>query len=215
MYHIVLFDLDGTLTDSGQGILHSVSYALQKLGITYSDPSELRRFIGPPLYESFASFYNLNSDETQLAVSLFREYFKEKGMFENQLYPDIVSLLEELKVAGIRLVIATSKPEKFAKQIVEYFGIEHYFEVIAGASLDNSRTSKEDVISYAITQLNPHSSSIIMIGDRKHDIQGAHANYLPAIGILYGYGTREELEEAGADFIIDSVSNLKDFLLKK
>ena len=143
------------------------------------------------------------------------EYFKEKGMFENQLYPDIVSLLEELKVAGIRLVIATSKPEKFAKQIVEYFGIEHYFEVIAGASLDNSRTSKEDVISYAITQLNPHSSSIIMIGDRKHDIQGAHANYLPAIGILYGYGTREELEEAGADFIIDSVSNLKDFLLKK
>lgn len=156
MYQTILFDLDGTLTDSGQGILNSVAYALEKMGIEEPDIANLNRFIGPPLYESFSRFYQLSPEDTQSAVDAFRVYFKEKGMFENQLYPGIIPLLEELRTAGKTLVIATSKPEIFAKQILEHFGIAHYFDVIAGASLDSSRISKADVIGYAI---NHHSIS--------------------------------------------------------
>ncbi|MDG4516103.1 HAD hydrolase-like protein [Streptococcus suis] len=129
MYQTILCDLDGTLTDSGQGILNSVAYALEKMGIEEPDTANLNRFIGPPLYESFSRFYQLSPEDTQSAVDAFRVYFKEKGMFENQLYPGIIPLLEELRTAGKTLVIATSKPEIFAKQILEHFGIAHYFDV--------------------------------------------------------------------------------------
>ncbi|MDQ8759447.1 HAD family hydrolase [Streptococcus ruminantium] len=213
MYQTILFDLDGTLTDSGQGILNSVAYALKKMGIEEPNPANLQRFIGPPLYESFSRFYQLNQEETQAAVDAFRIYFKEKGMFENQLYPGIISLLEKLKTNGKTLVIATSKPEVFAKQILEHFGIAHYFEVIAGASLDSSRISKTDVIAYALKQINSISLPAIMIGDREHDIEGASANNLPAIGVLYGYGTKQEFETAGASHIVQSVKELEKFLL--
>lgn len=187
MYQTILFDLDGTLTDSGQGILNSVAYALEKMGIEEPDTANLNRFIGPPLYESFSRFYQLSPEDTQSAVDAFRVYFKEKGMFENQLYPGIIPLLEELRTAGKTLVIATSKPEIFAKQILEHFGIAHYFDVIAGASLDSSRISKADVIGYAINQLEAFPKHAVMIGDREHDIEGARMHQLPAIGVLWLY----------------------------
>ncbi|WP_218658666.1 HAD family hydrolase [Streptococcus suis] len=213
MYQTILFDLDGTLTDSGQGILNSVAYALEKMGIEEPDTANLNRFIGPPLYESFSRFYQLNPEDKQSAVDTFRVYFKEKGMFENQLYPGIIPLLEELRTAGKTLVIATSKPEIFAKQILEHFGIAHYFDVIAGASLDSSRISKADVIGYAINQLEAFPKHAVMIGDREHDIEGARMHQLPAIGVLYGYGNKQEFEKAGATMIVETVQDLKRVLL--
>ncbi|HEM2803039.1 TPA: HAD family hydrolase [Streptococcus suis] len=213
MYQTILFDLDGTLTDSGQGILNSVAYALEKMGIEEPDTANLNRFIGPPLYESFSRFYQLSPEDTQSAVDAFRIYFKEKGMFENQLYPGIIPLLEELRTAGKTLVIATSKPEIFAKQILEHFGIAHYFDVIAGASLDSSRISKADVIGYAINQLEAFPNNAVMIGDREHDIEGARRHQLPAIGVLYGYGNKQEFEKAGATMIVETVQDLKRVLL--
>ncbi|CYV08995.1 HAD family hydrolase [Streptococcus suis] len=213
MYQTILFDLDGTLTDSGQGILNSVAYALEKMGIEEPDTANLNRFIGPPLYESFSRFYQLSPEDTQSAVDAFRVYFKEKGMFENQLYPGIIPLLEELRTAGKTLVIATSKPEIFAKQILEHFGIAHYFDVIAGASLDSSRISKADVIGHAINQLEAFPNHAVMIGDRKHDIEGARRHQLPAIGVLYGYGNKQEFKKAGATMIVKTVQDLKKVLL--
>ncbi|HEL1567143.1 TPA: HAD family hydrolase [Streptococcus suis] len=213
MYQTILFDLDGTLTDSGQGILNSVAYALEKMGIEEPDTANLNRFIGPPLYESFSRFYQLSPEDTQSAVDAFRVYFKEKGMFENQLYSGIFPLLEELRTAGKTLVIATSKPEIFAKQILEHFGIAHYFDVIAGASLDSSRISKADVIGYAINQLEAFPKHAVMIGDREHDIEGARMHQLPAIGVLYGYGSKQEFEKAGATMIVETVQDLKRVLL--
>ncbi|WP_449460418.1 HAD family hydrolase [Streptococcus suis] len=213
MYQTILFDLDGTLTDSGQRVLNSVAYALEKMGIEEPDTANLNRFIGPPLYESFSRFYQLSPEDTQSAVDAFRVYFKEKGMFENQLYPGIIPLLEELRTAGKTLVIATSKPEIFAKQILEHFGIAHYFDVIAGASLDSSRISKADVISYAINQLEAFPNNAVMIGDREHDIEGARMHQLPAIGVLYGYGNKQEFEKAGATMIVETVQDLKRVLL--
>ncbi|HFI0092002.1 TPA: HAD family hydrolase [Streptococcus suis] len=213
MYQTILFDLDGTLTDSGQGILNSVAYALEKMGIEEPDTANLNRFIGPPLYESFSRFYQLSPEDTQSAVDAFRVYFKEKGMFENQLYPGIIPLLEELRTVGKTLVIATSKPEIFAKQILEHFGIAHYFDVIAGASLDSSRISKADVIGYAINQLEAFPKHAVMIGDREHDIEGARRHQLPAIGVLYGYGSKQEFEKAGATMIVETVQDLKRVLL--
>ncbi|HEM3662037.1 TPA: HAD family hydrolase [Streptococcus suis] len=213
MYQTILFDLDGTLTDSGQGILNSVAYALEKMGIEEPDTANLNRFIGPPLYESFSRFYQLSPEDTQSAVDAFRVYFKEKGMFENQLYPGIIPLLEELRTAGKTLVIATSKPEIFAKQILEHFGIAHYFDVIAGASLDSSRISKADVIGYAINQLEAFPKHAVMIGDREHDIEGARMHQLPAIGVLYGYGSNQEFEKAGATMIVETIQDLKRVLL--
>ncbi|HEL2696934.1 TPA: HAD family hydrolase [Streptococcus suis] len=213
MYQTILFDLDGTLTDSGQGILNSVAYALEKMGIEEPDTANLNRFIGPPLYESFSRFYQLNPEDTQSPVDTFRVYFKEKGMFENQLYPGIIPLLEELRTAGKTLVIATSKPEIFAKQILEHFGIAHYFDIIAGASLDSSRISKADVIGYAINQLEAFPKHAVMIGDREHDIEGARMHQLPAIGVLYGYGNKQEFEKAGATMIVETVQDLKRVLL--
>ncbi|HEM5504292.1 HAD family hydrolase [Streptococcus suis] len=213
MYQTILFDLDGTLTDSGQGILNSVAYALEKMGIEEPDAANLNRFIGPPLYESFSRFYQLSPEDTQSAVDAFRVYFKEKGMFENQLYPGIIPLLEELRTVGKTLVIATSKPEIFAKQILEHFDIAHYFDVIAGASLDSSRISKADVIGYAINQLEAFPKHAVMIGDREHDIEGARRHQLPAIGVLYGYGSKQEFEKAGATMIVETVQDLKRVLL--
>lgn len=215
MYQTILFDLDGTLTDSGQGIMNSVSYALDKLGIQEENPEQLRKFIGPPLYESFSNFYQLNPAKTQIAVTYFREYFKEKGIFENQVYPGIPQLLEQLKQAGKTLVLATSKPEIFAKQVLEYFDLDHYFTVIAGASLDSSRISKAQVIAHALSQLPPLDQTFIMVGDREHDVEGAKEHGLATLGVLYGYGSKAELQAAGAKALFETVSDLEAFLMKK
>ena len=208
-YQYLFFDLDGTLTDPGEGITNSVAYALDKFGITVTDRSSLYPFIGPPLVDSFMKFYGFSHEDAERAVVCYREYFRDRGIFENRLYKGIPEALKTLKDAGKTLVIATSKPEPFAKRIVEHFGLSPYFTLVAGASFDETRSEKWDVIEYAIDMLKlTDRSEIVMIGDRKHDIIGAKKTGLDSVGVLWGYGDREELTAADADVIFDTVGQL-------
>lgn len=215
MYGTVLFDLDGTLTDPGIGITNSVMYALKKYGIEPPDRSELYKFIGPPLTESFERFYCFTTGQAKEAVEFYREYFKDKGIFENRPYEGIDVLLSSLKNEGITLAVATSKPEVFAERILEHFDLAKYFTVTAGSNLDGSRISKADVINYALETLNVNDkASVLMVGDREHDVIGAKAAGIDCVGVLYGYGSREELERAGAGSIAQTVEELKNMLLQ-
>lgn len=216
MYQYILFDLDGTLTDPGVGITNSVAYALNKLGIKVADKKSLYKFIGPPLIESFSEFYGFNKEKSQLAVEYYREYFSITGIFENEIYPEIENLLCELKKSERKIIIATSKPEVFAKRIIEHFGLAKYFDFIAGSTLDEARNTKSAVIKYALEKCGiTDFSATIMVGDRKHDIYGAKKNNIKAVGVLYGYGNYEELSDAKADYIVESVNDLRNFLLEK
>lgn len=214
MYSIILFDLDGTISDPGIGITNSVSYALEKFNIKVKERSELYKFIGPPLKDSFAKFYDFNKEDCEKAISYYREYFKERGIYENELYEGIQQLLQTLHDEGKKVILATSKPENFAVEILKYFHIEEYFDYIAGATLDGSRSKKADVISYALEKSGINDlSTVVMIGDREYDIYGAREVGIDSIGVLYGYGNREELQNAGASDIVESVSELKKRLL--
>lgn len=212
MYNTVLFDLDGTLTNPGQGITNSVAYALKKFGIEVEDRQELYKFIGPPLYESFMKYYGFSQEKAETAVSFFREYFRDTGIFENEVYGGITDLLDEIKNSGRRIILATSKPEEFAKRVLSHFGLDKYFDFVAGATMDSSRVEKSDVIAYAIKESGCTGENAVMIGDRLHDILGAKENGLDSIGVLFGYGSREELEEAGADYIAETVEEIIKFI---
>ena len=214
MYQHLLFDLDGTLTDPGEGITNSVAYALQKRGIEVADRSELYRFIGPPLAKSFMQYYGLSEADATQAVTDYREYFVPHGMFENKVYAGIPECLAALTASGKRLIVATSKPEKFAIQILEHFGLLPYFDRVYGATMDLSRSKKGDIIAYALSEEKISPDKALMIGDRHHDIDGAHENGLAAVGVLYGYGDREEHEAAGAEFIVATVGELGELLGK-
>ncbi len=214
MYHIILFDLDGTISDPGIGITNSVAYALEKFNIKVKERTELYKFIGPPLQDSFAQFYGFNEKECENAITYYREYFKERGLYENELYDGMEQLLKDIRNAGKKVILATSKPEKFAVEILKYFKIEQYFDTIAGATMDSSRSKKADVIAYALKESGIEDlSSVVMVGDREHDIFGAKENGIASIGVLYGYGDREELQNAGALHIVETVDELKDLLL--
>lgn len=214
-YDYLLFDLDGTLTDPAIGITNSVRYALKKYGIEVGDRSELYKFIGPPLWDSFEKYCGFSRAEAQNAVEFYREYFREKGMFENLVYNGIEDLLGLLKANGKILIVATSKPEVFAKQILEHFDIAKYFTYIAGSNLDGTRVKKGEVIRYALESCKVGDlSKAVMIGDREHDIIGAKEAGIDSIGVLFGYGDRNELEKAGADFIADTVADIGRILLK-
>ena len=209
MYDYFLFDLDGTLTDPGLGITNSVAYALGKYGITVEDRRELYPFIGPPLRQSFSEFYGFDEEKTKEAVAFYREYFSEKGLFENEVYEGIPEVLSQLKQAGKKLLVATSKPEEFTNRILEHFGLAEYFDFVAGATMDETRNEKADIIAYALEQIaDADKSKIVMVGDRKFDILGARENGIDSIGVLYGYGSRTELEEAQATFIVEKPEDL-------
>lgn len=209
MYRTVLFDLDGTLTDPGEGITNSVAYSLKKFGIDVADKKELYKFIGPPLVDSFMNYYGFSEEKAELAVKYYREYFRDTGIFENRVYDGIPELLAEIKESGRKIVLATSKPEEFAKRILVHFELDKYFDVAAGATMDTSRSKKSDVIKYALELCgNPDKTQTVMIGDRKHDIIGAKQNGLDSIGVLYGYGDFDELHAAGADYIAESVADI-------
>ncbi len=213
MYNYLLFDLDGTLTDSGTGIMNSVLYALKKFDIEVEDRTQLYAFIGPPLAESFQKFYHFSQEQALQAVCYYREYFSERGMFENKIISGIDTLLSELKGAGKKLVVATSKPEKYTIKILEHFNLISYFQFVAGATMDETRNTKTAVIEYALQHINAVSKrEVVMIGDRKHDIEGAKNNNIDSIGVLFGYGDRKELEQAGADYIVESVEELRTLL---
>ena len=213
-YDVIFFDLDGTLTDPGLGITSSVAHALRRAGITPPPLRELYPFIGPPLVDSFVKYYGMTHEEGRTAVDWFREYFRDRGIFENEVYPGIEAMLARLREAGKTLVLATSKPEEFALRILDHFGLRQYFDCVTGASMDETLSRKDEVIALALTRCKPADlNRVIMVGDRLHDIEGAKKNGLAAIGVLYGYGSREELETAGANEIAATVKELEQLLL--
>ncbi len=210
----VLFDLDGTLTDPFEGITNSVAYSLKSYGIEIADKKELACFIGPPLYESFEKYYGFSKEKAIEAVEKYREYFSVTGLFENEVYVGAKELLKELNAKGFKVVLATSKPEVFAKRILDHFNLSGYFTEIVGSLLSGERVKKGDVIKEALLRLdNPNKESVVMIGDRSHDIIGAKENDVFGVGVLYGYGNIEELNSAGADFIVRDIDELKEVLL--
>lgn len=214
-YDIILFDLDGTLTDPGIGITNSVKYALEKYNIHVENREELYKFIGPPLMDSFQTFFGFTEEDAEQAVAYYREYYREKGIFENYVYPGMDSLLSRLKAAEKTLLVATSKPEEFAIQILERFQLAKYFTIIAGSSMDRSRNRKVDVIKYALERCgNDNNECILMIGDRKYDIYGAKEIGIASAGVLFGYGSREELEAAGADYILSCVEDIYSLIVR-
>lgn len=208
----LLFDLDGTLTDPMEGITKSVQYALKKQGIIEEDLWNLTKFIGPPLMDSFQKYYGFSEEEAKQAVVDYREYFAPTGKFENKVYEGIPAMLAALKEQGFTLALATSKPEVFALDILEHFELKQYFDFVGGALLDG-RTDKAEVISYVLTSIEAKKEETVMIGDREHDLIGAAKNGLFSVGVLYGYGDREEHEKAGAGQIVETVEELKDYLL--
>ena len=213
MKNYLLFDLDGTLTDPMEGITNSVAYALDAYGIHVEDRRTLIPFIGPPLVDSFMEFYGFSREKAEEAVWKYREYFSDKGIFENKVIPGIPKALEMLCDKGHILLLATSKPEVYARQIMERFGLAPYFTGIYGADLEGRGTAKADVISYAMTGEGIRDASqALMTGDRSHDIVGAKACKMAAVGVLFGYGSRQELEEAGADAIADTVEEMARLL---
>lgn len=209
MYNTILFDLDGTLTDSEPGIINSIEYALKKYGIEMENKADLRKFLGPPLKESFKQFCGFSEEKAEQAVEFYREYFREKGIFENNVYQGVVELLEVLKAQNKRLIVATSKPEPFTYRILEYFDLLKYFDFVAGSNMDNTRCKKDEVIAYALNSCGiTDLQSVVMIGDREHDIIGANKVGIASIGVLYGYGDLQELETAGATYIAKDTNEI-------
>lgn len=209
MYGNILFDLDGTLTDPGIGITNSVAYALKKFNIEVPERTELYKFIGPPLAYSFVHYCGFTESEAERAIVYYREYFKDTGIFENRLYDGIENMLASLKGDGKKIILATSKPEVFAEKILEHFGIAQYFDFTAGATLDGTLSEKADVIAHALKSCNiTDKANTVMVGDRRHDIIGARKNGLDSIGVLYGYGSLEELQNAGATHIISEPAEI-------
>ena len=215
MKDVIFFDLDGTITDSGDGIKNSAAYALNKFGMPVPSRDELNKFIGPPLVGSFRNLFGMSNEDADLAVVYYREYYAVKGIFENSLYDGITDMLEALKEAGKTIVLATSKPEIYANQILEYFKIAKYFSYVCGAEMDHKRTDKHEVIEYALeTASVSDRSRVIMVGDRHHDIDGAKKSKLDCIGVTFGYGSEAELKKAGADFVVHDTNELTELLLK-
>ena len=211
-YKILLFDLDGTLTDSGPGIMKGFTYSIEKIRGTDIEKGDLRRFVGPPLEDSFSVLLGFSEEETKDAIEAYREYYFDKGIYENEVYPGIESLLRALKVAGKTLVIATSKNYKATEIVLDYFGINEYFDFVATSNF-TGRHTKTDVINYALSQFEGiDKSSILMIGDRNQDINAANEIGLDSVGVLWGYGDREELESAGATYVIEKPEELVQLL---
>jgi len=205
----VLLDLDGTLTNPKLGITKSIQYALKAYQIIEDDLDSLCKYIGPPLWVSFKEYHGIREDQIDAVIEKYREYFAVTGMYENEVYDGIEDCLAKLKKEGKVLIVATSKPEIFAKKILEHFGLDGYFTDICGLTLDGSRSTKEAVIRYALEKNNiTDVNSVVMVGDRLHDIEGAKAVGIASVGVLYGFGSHEELEEYKADWIVESVDEL-------
>ena len=213
MYDLILFDLDGTLTDPEEGITKSVEYALESFNIFETDKDKLRKFIGPPLVDAFMEHYQMTKDDAIKALEKYRERFSKIGLYENKIFEGTVKLLETLRKNNKKIALATSKPIVFAKKIVEYFQIDKYFDIIVGAEFDGTRNDKADVIKEVLKQAGKYKSAV-MVGDRKHDCIGAKKNNIPCIGVSFGFASMGELEENGAISIVDNFSELEKLLLE-
>jgi len=215
-YNTILFDLDGTLTNPKVGILNSVKYALQKMKKAIPLESELLKFIGPPIQQSFFEICQLNEKELLNAVRFYREYFSQSGMIENNVYDGIRELLRDLQKEKKRLFVATSKPTIFAREILIHFQLDEFFIQIVGSELDGTRINKGEIIEYIFEKNNDlFKEDSVMIGDRFHDIIGAKNAKIDSIGVTYGYGSEFELTNAGANAIVNSVEQLKKMLLNE
>lgn len=213
-YKYILFDLDGTITDSALGITNSVKYALNKLNAPIPPYETLCKFIGPPLLDGFRDICGFDAEKAQEAVKLYREYYETTGLYENAVYDGIPEFLRALKEKGKTVILATSKPEKFARLILEHFNLIQYFDYAAGATIDETRNKKDAVIAYALKECNITDKSLaVMVGDRHHDIFGAKQNGISCVGVLYGFGSLEELTAAGADYIAENIDELYKILL--
>lgn len=209
----VLFDLDGTLTDPFEGITRSIQYALEKMGAEAPETSALRWCIGPPLWESFRALLGIeDKSELDRAVAFYRERYTVTGLFENNLIGGIPELLADLTGAGLRLHVCTSKPHAYAGRIVEHFGLMRFFGKVYGAELDGTRSAKAELIAHVLAEEGIASSATAMIGDRKHDLIGANANGVTGIGVLWGYGSREELEAEKPLLIAESPAEISAIL---
>ncbi len=211
----VLFDLDGTLTDSREGIINSIEYMLRHYQMEVKDRSELQPWLGPPLKESLMKYCAFPEGKALEGVAVYREYFDRQGIFENKVYPGIEDMLGRLKEQGHELLVATSKPETAAVRVLEHFGLAGYFTYIGGATLDDSRVRKGDVIRYVLEACGvKEKAQAVMVGDREQDVKGAKENGLEVVGVLYGYGSREELVGAGADYLAEDPQGLVQLLKK-
>lgn len=215
----ILFDLDGTLTDSRPGIFNSIRYALDRFGVTAAD-EQLQPCLGPPLVDSFMEQFGFSKEQAEEAVVLYREYFRPRGILENSVYPGIPQALARLREAGKHLMVATSKPEEFARTILEHFELAQYFEIIAGASMDESRNDKAAVLRYLLAQIpdaaqKAKSGAILMVGDRKYDVLGAKELGLPCLGVRYGYAPAGELEASGAAAVAETVEEMCGLILAR
>lgn len=206
----ILFDLDGTLTDSGEGIINCAALGLRHFGIPVPDTEAMKVFIGPPLHDTFVKF-GVPEAKADEAVAVYRSRYNTVGKFENAPYPGIIPLLQALKSQGHTLLVATSKPESLSVEIMEKFELAAYFDRICGASLDRSRSCKEDVIAYLLEQ-NGSAENMVMVGDTVFDVVGAAAHGIPTIGVAWGYGHREDLINAGAISIVNSPEELLELL---
>ncbi len=213
-YEAILFDLDGTLTDPKEGILNSIEYALLKFGIIVDQRQTLVPFIGPPLQESFQNYFGFNSHQAWQAVQYYREYFAGKGLFENYVYPGIPELLVKLNEDYRFLAVATSKPTIYSERILEHFKLKEYFQLVVGSNLDGTRVAKTEVIREVLAKVPQFSKdSIIMVGDREHDIIGAKNNQISSVGVTYSFGSEDELKAAGAEYLAGTVQELEKALL--
>lgn len=213
MYKAILFDLDGTLTQSGEGITKSVQYALEKLGKPEENLDALEVFVGPPLMEQFMKYADLDEETARQAVAFYRERYSTIGIFENRPYPGVAHMLEELKRKGYLLAVASSKPERFVKQILEHFDLAKYFVEMVGSEMNGSRTNKTEVIEETLRRLHleNHREKVLMVGDKEHDILGARKAGLECLAVSYGYGSIEELEAALPLRIAGSADEVLDF----
>lgn len=216
MIKYILFDLDGTLTDPEEGITKSMQYALGHMGVEVQDLTSLRKHIGPPLKEGLMEFWGFDEKKTEEAIGWYRKCFAKTGMYQNVVYPGIEDVLKTLVAEGKKLILATSKAEKYAILIMEHFGLDIYFTDMCGSSLDGTRGKKGDVIRYALEKNQiTDIDEVVMVGDRLHDILGAKENGLKSVGVLYGFGDREELELAGANKIAQDMKELQNILLSE
>lgn len=213
MYKVILFDLDGTLTESGEGITKSVQYALEKLGQPEPDLKKLEVFVGPPLLQQFMKYADLDEETAVRAVEYYRERYTDIGIFENQVYPGVEDMLDKLRGKGYILAVASSKPERFVKKVLDHFDLTKYFHEIVGSEMNGGRTSKADVIEEALDRLHMgnHRDQVIMVGDKEHDVLGARKAGLKCLAVSYGYGSEDELKNANPLKIADSAQEVLDF----
>ncbi len=208
-FNYCFLDLDGTLTDSEAGITNSVMYALKQYDIHVEDKRELYPFIGPPLSDSFKKYFGFTESQATRAIGYYREYYRRYGIFENRVYPGIPEMLSALRKKRVTIALATSKPFEFSVKILKHFGLYPFFDHIGAATMDGRISRKSDVIAHLLEDLDiDDRTSVLMVGDRDQDIEGAKANSLSSAGVLWGYGSPGELQDAGADFVIPRPEDL-------